>query len=224
MAVGGDRNADARSADQNVPAFYSARQFAARQRTFPGYIDCTNERFVIMKRMLNLEFHEVDAARWGDFERLFESRGGPKSCWCMVWRAGAKTTKGPDRKAAIHAAYSPAICSRGRLPRSIPRSLASSSRDVVPRHRHDALALGELDLEIHHVLLAERHFRARQVKFPHPRKALVIEPHRLFPPRHEAFAPRLQRFRVVQPQDFDVADQQARRARSRGITSDRAGI
>jgi GNAT superfamily N-acetyltransferase len=51
--------------------------------------------------MLSLEFHEVDAARWVDFAHLFESRGGPKSCWCMVWRAGAKTTKGPDRKAAI---------------------------------------------------------------------------------------------------------------------------
>jgi len=51
--------------------------------------------------MPKLEFHEVDAARWGDFERLFESRGGPKSCWCMVWRAGAKTNKGVDRKFAI---------------------------------------------------------------------------------------------------------------------------
>jgi GNAT superfamily N-acetyltransferase len=54
-----------------------------------------------MERMLTLEFHDVNAARWGDFERLFESRGGPKNCWCMVWRASAKTTKGPDRKAAI---------------------------------------------------------------------------------------------------------------------------
>src|SRR5215467_3992833 len=52
--------------------------------------------------MPKLEFHEVDAARWRDFERLFESRGGPKSCWCMVWRAGAKTSKGVDRKFAIH--------------------------------------------------------------------------------------------------------------------------
>ena len=24
--------------------------------------------------------------RWPDLERLFESRGGPKYCWCMVWR------------------------------------------------------------------------------------------------------------------------------------------
>jgi GNAT superfamily N-acetyltransferase len=56
--------------------------------------------------MLKLIFHEVDESRWADFERLFEGRGGPKSCWCMVWRAtGAETrhTKGPARKAAIEA-------------------------------------------------------------------------------------------------------------------------
>ena len=35
---------------------------------------------------LELSFHKVDAGRWADFERLFESRGGPKSCWCKVWR------------------------------------------------------------------------------------------------------------------------------------------
>ncbi len=51
--------------------------------------------------MPNLEFHEVDASRWQDFELLFESRGGPKSCWCMVWRQGAKTSKGPDRKVTM---------------------------------------------------------------------------------------------------------------------------
>ena len=34
-----------------------------------------------------LEFREVDRDRWDDLERLFESRGGPKYCWCMVWRA-----------------------------------------------------------------------------------------------------------------------------------------
>jgi GNAT superfamily N-acetyltransferase len=58
-------------------------------------------KFVILTPMQNLEFHEVDASRWDDFEHLFESRGGPKSCWCMVWRSGAKTSKGPDRKVAI---------------------------------------------------------------------------------------------------------------------------
>src|SRR5260370_12245431 len=55
----------------------------------------------IVRHMQPIAFHEVDASRWDDLERLFESRGGPKSCWCMVWRAGAKTAKGPDRKAAM---------------------------------------------------------------------------------------------------------------------------
>ncbi len=30
--------------------------------------------------------------------------------------------------------------------------------DIIPRHRHHVLPLGELDLEHHQVLLAERHF------------------------------------------------------------------
>ncbi len=34
----------------------------------------------------NLKFREVDRDRWEDLERLFEARGGPKYCWCMVWR------------------------------------------------------------------------------------------------------------------------------------------
>jgi hypothetical protein len=51
-----------------------------------------------------LVFREVTAETWGDFERLFESRGGPKSCWCMVWRAAgeeARRTDGRSRKAAM---------------------------------------------------------------------------------------------------------------------------
>lgn len=35
-------------------------------------------------------FHEVDQSRQVDFVRLFESRGGPKNCWCMVWRGTSK--------------------------------------------------------------------------------------------------------------------------------------
>ena len=52
-----------------------------------------------------LDFREVDRRNWHDFEQLFAERGGPKSCWCMVWRATtaeAKTTDGKSRKAAIH--------------------------------------------------------------------------------------------------------------------------
>lgn len=39
-----------------------------------------------------IEFHEVDSERWRDLVRLFEGRGGPKHCWCMVWREA-----GPNR-------------------------------------------------------------------------------------------------------------------------------
>jgi GNAT superfamily N-acetyltransferase len=51
-----------------------------------------------------LVFHEVDGARWNDMARLFESRGGPKNCWCMVWRATAEEarhTDGASRRKAI---------------------------------------------------------------------------------------------------------------------------
>ena len=34
-----------------------------------------------------LHFKEVNQETWADLERLFEARGGPKNCWCMVWRA-----------------------------------------------------------------------------------------------------------------------------------------
>jgi GNAT superfamily N-acetyltransferase len=51
-----------------------------------------------------LGFHPVDASRWADMVRLFEGRGGPKSCWCMVWRATPEERKlndGASRKAAM---------------------------------------------------------------------------------------------------------------------------
>ena len=32
------------------------------------------------------EFQSVDESNWGDLVDLFEGRGGPKNCWCMVWR------------------------------------------------------------------------------------------------------------------------------------------
>jgi hypothetical protein len=51
-----------------------------------------------------LVFHEVDSSLWVDFDRLFESRGGPKACWCMVWRATPEEEKlkdGASRKAAM---------------------------------------------------------------------------------------------------------------------------
>lgn len=33
-----------------------------------------------------MEFRPVTPERWPDLARLFEERGGPSHCWCMVWR------------------------------------------------------------------------------------------------------------------------------------------
>lgn len=34
----------------------------------------------------NLTFSPVDQSNWQDLVKLFESKGGPHNCWCMVWR------------------------------------------------------------------------------------------------------------------------------------------
>ena len=47
----------------------------------------------------------VTPANWPDLEQMFERRGGPGHCWCMVWRdmpARAAATPA-DRKAALQA-------------------------------------------------------------------------------------------------------------------------
>ncbi len=49
-------------------------------------------------------FRPVTPERWTDFERLFEARGGPKYCWCMVGRrddAGRIPRTNADRKQAM---------------------------------------------------------------------------------------------------------------------------
>lgn len=54
----------------------------------------------------DLVVKDVTAATWKDLERLFEARGGPKHCWCMVWRATpeeARHTDGASRKLFLKA-------------------------------------------------------------------------------------------------------------------------
>lgn len=51
-----------------------------------------------------LAFRPVTSANWADFEALFEASGGPKHCWCMVWRrspAEAGNQAGAFRKSLI---------------------------------------------------------------------------------------------------------------------------
>lgn len=53
---------------------------------------------------LRFEFRPVNSDNWADLENLLEARGGPKSCWCMVWRAvgaEARQSDGRSRKAAL---------------------------------------------------------------------------------------------------------------------------
>jgi GNAT superfamily N-acetyltransferase len=54
--------------------------------------------------MIEPTFKAVDAKNWVDLERLFEGRGGPHYCWCMLWRLSsvqAKQMDGACRKAAL---------------------------------------------------------------------------------------------------------------------------
>ncbi len=54
---------------------------------------------------LQLTFKPVEKSNWADFEALFEGPGGPKFCWCMVWRATAaegRGTSGPVRRQQMH--------------------------------------------------------------------------------------------------------------------------
>ncbi|WP_309665406.1 hypothetical protein, partial [Tabrizicola sp.] len=51
------------------------------------------------------QFRAVTPESWADMSALFNGRGGPKNCWCMVWRSdleGAPApTAAPDRNAAM---------------------------------------------------------------------------------------------------------------------------
>ncbi len=40
-----------------------------------------------------LEFRTVEPGNWPDLARLFEARGGPKYCWCALWRPGSRADR-----------------------------------------------------------------------------------------------------------------------------------
>lgn len=72
----------------------------------------------------SLDFRPVTKASWPDFEAFFESRGAPKYCWCMVWRATeeeGRGTTGPVRKVQM----------KGRIERGVPVGLLAY-RDEMP--------------------------------------------------------------------------------------------
>ncbi len=60
--------------------------------------------FEHMNSIKNLAFYPVDKSRWADLEKLFESKGGPHHCWCMVWRnmiEGKKRTNKSDKRNSL---------------------------------------------------------------------------------------------------------------------------
>ncbi len=70
----------------------------------PRALIVRRKKAAINDELAQLVFYKVDRNRLDDLVALFESRGGPKNCWCMVWRATpaeAKHTDGASRKAAL---------------------------------------------------------------------------------------------------------------------------
>jgi GNAT superfamily N-acetyltransferase len=54
--------------------------------------------------MTALRYTPVDKSNWTDLESLFECKGGPHNCWCMVWRnmnEGTDRANKADKKASL---------------------------------------------------------------------------------------------------------------------------
>ena len=68
----------------------------------PTFNEETDNKMRTENQNEEIVFFEVDSSRWGDMEKLFESRGSPKTCWCMVWRGTHKDRVNKDsRKTAM---------------------------------------------------------------------------------------------------------------------------
>jgi GNAT superfamily N-acetyltransferase len=53
---------------------------------------------ILMITLDKFEVKPVDNTNWPDLEKLFESKGAPHHCWCMVWRASAEEKKQTDKQ------------------------------------------------------------------------------------------------------------------------------
>ena len=75
-------------------------------------------------------YRGVDSETWGDLVRLFMAPGGPKYCWCMVWRTMPPGVSHSDRDAKRTALESHV---RGGTPIRHSGLLERRSRRVVLR-------------------------------------------------------------------------------------------
>src|SRR5215471_5716155 len=151
--------------------------------------------------------------------RFFDSRAGEQ--WKR--RLGispvthCKVTKFEKCDAALDAA---SVMDGGRLfacesQRRLMGCLDSTQPRLFPRNiiagrGREALPLRHLDLEYDHLAQPKRHFRASQIELPHSHETLVVEAHNLVAMGQKAFAPGFERLGVMQLQDLNVSDDQAR--------------
>ncbi len=57
-----------------------------------------------MNNISDLHYIPVNKSNWPDLEKLFECKGGPHNCWCMVWRnmnEGANRANKADKKTSL---------------------------------------------------------------------------------------------------------------------------
>src|SRR5436190_21255091 len=81
---------------------------------------------------------------------------------------------------------------------------------VIPRQGHAVQLPRELRLKDHQTAVAECQLARGEVKFPHAAKPLIGKSTFLSVTLYEALTPTTKRFRIVQAQDFQVGDNQAR--------------
>jgi GNAT superfamily N-acetyltransferase len=72
-----------------------------------------------------LSFQPVTRDNWTDFEALFGGPGGPKFCWCMVWRATSEEGRGTSGTVR-HAQM------QRRVDQGVPVGLLAYAKDKKP--------------------------------------------------------------------------------------------
>ncbi len=94
---------------------------------------------------MRLEFHPVTSERWSDFEGLFECKGSPHYCWCMLWRTN-------ENKEALPGKAGKKASMKSRVANGTPIGLlAYSDHDpvawcsVAPRNTYKPLDGDELE-------------------------------------------------------------------------------
>ena len=81
---------------------------------------------------------------------------------------------------------------------------------VIPRQGHAVQLSRELRLKNHQTAVAECQFTRGEVEFPHAAKPLIVNPTILSLALHKALTPMTKRLSIVQAQDFQVGENQAR--------------